>query len=339
MWLRDVWNLWRVAQLRGLVRLITHSRGLRELGGSYSVISSLIALEKCGLVDQLLSADGLDPTRHSDLDQPTLLTICEYLARRHVLATPVGGVFRPARPKAFHALRQVVYACLAYHEPVQRLDALLQGRVRYGCEVSRNEYYDALASATLTSQFSFGFAAEVLRKVRCERLLDLGCGTGAFLHYLAANRFEARLLGLDHSEETIRSAGRPGVHPPQVELFAGDILRLQASPLDLASVGVFSFMFVLHEFPDARVHEILTSIRSRCPKARILLTELLSSPGYSIKQRYTALPELEFVHKLSNQILRTAEQWLALFHEHSFEVEIAAENRLANHLCYCFQSI
>jgi SAM-dependent methyltransferase len=334
MLLGDIWNLWCIAKMGGLRRLGALSGELRRYGGAYSVISALMAFEECGLFDDLLSEDGLVIKQRPEFDHDLSVAICEYLCQRGILVATGQNVYKPSNRSALEQLRQVVYACLAYRDPVQHLSALLRREMRYGPDVSRNEGYDALASAALTSTYSFAFAASILARLEFHSLLDLGCGTGAFLNYLAGRDLQAQLFGLDHSATAIQHGKLQCANYPQIRLFAGDLFTLECIPINLSSLDMVSLMFVLHEFRDEQVHEILRSVRSRCPNARILLTELTASRGAAL--RLTAMPELEFVHKLSHQILRTADEWKALFKECGFSAKLAFENRLAHQLCICF---
>ncbi len=327
MLLGAIWNLWCIAKMGGLRRLGALSGELRHYGGASCVISALMAFEECGLFGDLLSEDGLVIKQHHEMDHDLSVAVCEYLCRRGILVATGQSVYKPANRSALEQLRQVAYACLAYRDPVQPLPALRRRQMRYGQDVSRNEGYDALASAALTSNFSFAFAASILARLEFHSLLDLGCGTGAFLNHLANRDFQAQLFGLDHSATAIQHGKLQCANYPQISLFVGDLFTLECIPIDLSSLDMVSLMFVLHEFPDEQAHEILRSIRSRCPNARILLTELTASRGAAL--RSTAMPELEFVHKLSHQVLRTAE-------ECGFSAMLAFENRLAHQLCICF---
>jgi SAM-dependent methyltransferase len=334
MLLGDIWNLWCIAKIGGLRRLGAFSAELRRYASANIVISALAAFEECGLFDDLLSEKGLVIKQRPEVDHDLSVAICEYLCQRGILVAAGQHIYKPSNRSALEQLRQAVYACLAYRDPMQQLPALLRREMRYGPDVSRNEGYDALASAALTSTFSFGFAASVLARLECHSLLDLGCGTGAFLNHLADRDFQAQLFGLDHSATAIQHGKLQSANYPQIRLFAGDLFALESIPINLSSLDMVSLMFVLHEFPDEQVHEILRSIRSRCPNARVLLTELTASRGSAL--RSTAMPELEFVHKLSHQILRTADEWKALFKQCGFSVKLASENRLAHQLCICF---
>jgi ubiquinone/menaquinone biosynthesis C-methylase UbiE len=241
--------------------------------------------------------------------------------------------YRVRDPRHFACLTEAMHACAAYHDPVDALDKLLTGESRYGVHVARSDKHDALASATLTSIFSFGFAHRLLASNPTRSVLDCGCGTGEFLSYLRHKGYAGRLYGMDLAEDAIRDGQSMGFGTQDVTLFVGDVLALEAA---LESVGspeldVLSFMFVLHEFSDEQIASVLTQIRRTCPRARVLLTELeRRSSDETRRARRTMLPELKFVHQLSKQVLRSSNEWKELFASAGYHPVAERINRLTN---------
>jgi SAM-dependent methyltransferase len=170
-------------------------------------------------------------------------------------------------------------------------------------------------------------------------LMDLGCGTGEFLFFLKKNYFPGRLYGMDISESAIAKGKESGFEREKTELFTGDIFDLynSVSKINLNSVEIFSFMFVLHEFDDGQVKTILKTIKDHYPKSKILLTELINKSSQETrKHNRTVFPELKFVHQLSKQILRTPTEWKELFSEADFRATIEVTSKLTNQVCLLF---
>ena len=338
--IRDVVEIIRISGLRGFRRLLRHSRCVKGFGAPFALMHCLIALEKAGLCTALREPHGLDIAPKKNDDGSALAATCEYLYERGVLARSGSHTYRVRDSRQFEQLTEAMHACLAYHEPVNALDKLISGELSYGEHVARDDKYDALASATLTSIFSYGFAHRVLPSSGVPSLLDCGCGTGEFLPFLRRNGFDGRLFGLDLAPAAIERGRAMGFETPDVTLFVGDVLHLGDALSDMgsAAIDVFSFMFVLHEFERGAIGTILTSIRECCPKAGVLLTELERRSSDDMKRaNRSMLPELKLVHLISRQILRLADEWRALFATHGFKAATERRNGLTNQICILFK--
>ncbi|HYX83180.1 MAG TPA: class I SAM-dependent methyltransferase, partial [Gemmatimonadales bacterium] len=163
-------------------------------------------------------------------------------------------------------------------------------------------------------------------------------GTGAFPAYLATHTDLAALIGVDVSERAIAEGRRRGYESERVRLVVGDAMALERTTTTLHTTpDVVSMMFVLHEFEDASVGRIVASIRRVFPKARILLTEMmLRETGEARARNNTALPEVRYVHQLSQQIVRSREAWASLFKQNTYDLERCDEHQLSNTQCLVF---
>ncbi len=342
--LGDVLGVLRVAGPSGLMRLRTHAGALKRYVRPYAVIDCLVALEEAGLVEPLCSSNGIDAAGQPGVDRRILETVLEYLYENDLLCR-VGGPTNPVRytvrdPRRFGATLEAMYACLAYRAPGHAIGGLLRGGLRYGRDVARSDKYDAIASATLTSKFSYGFARSLVLRSGTDSLLDIGCGTGQFLGYLAQSGFPGRLYGLDQAEEAIAVGTAEQRQNANVQLFVGDALRLKDSARrnGVQSVGVVSFMFVLHEFDDDLAKGVLAGVAEAFPGARLLLTELINRTSDELRRtrETTVFPELKLVHRLSNQVLRTRDEWVTLLAGSGYHLDTETRNDTANHVGLLF---
>lgn len=341
MRLADTLAVLRDAGIGGARRLLANSAAMKRLVRPFAVTSCLLALEKNRLHQRLLSQDGIDIETEGELDRRTLTTVLEYLFENDLL-TRSGSRYRAKSAKRYRYALEAMYAVYAYHKPAEEIDRMLRGEVQYGRDISRDDEYDAIASATLTSKFSYHYSRRVLDKAAARSLMDMGCGTGEFLAYLSASGFAGRLYGVDLAEEAIEAGKRRGFDHDNVELFTGDLLALDhsADAHGVTEVDVLSLMFVLHEFDDGDVQRILRSAAATFPRARILLTELLERDSDALRRsRGTSVfPELKFVHRLSNQVLRTAAGWDEMFDSCGYRPAIRRINGRTNHLCVLYES-
>ena len=337
--MKDIVEILRISGLNGLLKLADHSKQLRNHTRNFAAMNCLIALERCNLNSQLLTDSGLDIHAQKDLDGLTLSTICEFLYEIDILDTKSPGIYRVKNKQQFQARLQTMYACLAYLDPVQVMDRLLKKEYVYGQHVARNDHYDAVASATLTSIFSFGLSKHVLDMVEAKSLMDLGSGTGEYLAFLEKHKFPGRLYGMDNAEDAIAEGKRRGYESEQTQLLVGNIFDLsnQVRQANIPSVDIFSFMFVLHEFEDRQIRRILNSIKEDFPQSKILLTEItMQTSADTKKANRTVFPELKFVHQLSKQILRTPSEWTQIFSDSNFIVTNQTINHLTNQMCFLF---
>ena len=340
MRLTDSFAVLRDAGIGGTRRLLANSKAMKRLVRPFAVTSCLMALEKNGLNQRLLDPTGIDIDAEPTLDSHTLTTILEYLFENDLL-TREGKCYRAKNERRYSYALEAMYAVLAYHEPAEEMDRLLRGEARYGRDLVRDDEYDAIASATLTSKFSYHYSRRVLDKANAGSLMDMGCGTGEFLAYLSTAGFSGRLYGVDLAEDAVEAGRRRGFQRNNVELFTGDLLALhesaQAHGVD--EVDVLSLMFVLHEFDDATVPRILRSAADTFPRTRILLTELLERDSETLRRtRGTSVfPELKLVHRLSNQVLRTAAGWDEVFSSCGYTPAIRRVNARTNHLAVLYE--
>lgn len=335
---RDLWTMFRIAGYRNTVELWRHSKTLASSVRDHVVLDLLIALEKCGLLAELGTGHGVTPAALPGFDAAQLSATLEYLTEVEVLEQFGRGQFRVRKFREFPRLRSAVYAAMAYNEPIRRLHGLIRGDDRYGIGVSRDDRYDAMASEDLTSRFSYGFTTRTLLKTNCTSVLDLGCGTGAFPAYLARHTDLTALIGVDVSDRAIAEGRRRGHESGRVRLLVGDAMALEMTATKLQiTPEIVSMMFVLHEFDDDSVGRILGSIHHAFPQARILLTEMiLRETGEALARNNTALPELRYVHQLSQQVIRSHDRWVHMFNRSGYQLERRDEHQLSSTQCLVF---
>lgn len=335
---RDMWTMFRVAGYRNTIELWRHSRALVSAARAHAVLDLLIALDKCGLLTPLGTTHGVAPAGLAGFDAAQLRAALEYLTEVEVLEQIGDSRFRVRKLREFPRLRSIVYAAMAYNQPIRQLDRLLRGDDRYGVDVSRDDECDAMASEDLTSRFCYGFTTRMLLETNCASVLDLGCGTGAFPAYLARNTKLPELIGLDVSERAIAEGRRRGYESGPVRLLVGDATALDATAAALkANPDIVSMMFVLHEFDDKRVGYILESIHRAFPTARILLTEMiLRESAEALARNKTPLPELKYVHQLSQQVVRSGDRWVRLFERSGYRLDRRSDHQLSNTMCLLF---
>ncbi|HYS57659.1 MAG TPA: class I SAM-dependent methyltransferase [Burkholderiales bacterium] len=330
--------MFRIAGYSDTVGLWRHSKTLASSVRNHVVLDVLIALEKCGLLAELGTQQGVTPAALAGFDAVQLKAALEYLTEAEILEQLARGHFRVRKLSEFPRLRSAVYAAMAYNQPIRQLHRLIRGDDRYGVGISRDDQYDAMASEDITSRFYYGFTARTLRGTNCASVLDLGCGTGAFPAYLARHADLTEVIGVDVSDRAIAEGRRRGYESGPVRLLVGDAMALEIAAAKLKTAPeIVSMMFVLHEFDDEDVGRILGSIHRAFPGARILLTEMiLRDTEEALARNNTALPELRYVHQLSQQVIRSRDGWVHLFNRSNYRLDRRDEHQLSNTQCLVF---
>jgi ubiquinone/menaquinone biosynthesis C-methylase UbiE len=143
-------------------------------------------------------------------------------------------------------------------------------RVAARHEAVREEY---AALAPVYERRWAGFVARTaertlarLELARGERLLDVGCGTGALLREAASRRPEAALVGVDLSTPMLREAA---ARRTPATLVAADAARL---PLPDACVDAVVSASSFHYWPDP-LAGLREAARVLAPGGRIVLTD------------------------------------------------------------------
>ena len=178
----------------------------------------------------------------------------------------------------------------------------------------RDELHDAVASGLLASPVALAIAAKLLPQPVIDgfdTFVDLGCGAGDFLLYLAARAPNARLVGVDHDLRAAKA--RPGL--ARVQLIESDVRDADtiAAALHGARRVLVSGMFVFHELDDADVVELWQQILHTFPDPTILVTELVPRPAWTRHlDRHFPIAEVELVHAWTGQEVRPVHEWEAL---------------------------
>lgn len=303
-------------------------------------LDTLIALEKCGIMSIIFDKQGFSTSDITGFDNILLNKVCDYLHHIGLLQKVSDKRFCIKNQTMAKRLSKAVYASMAYNEPIRNLDKLLKKEVCYGVNIERDDHYDAIASADLTSKFFYGFADSVLRDGEPDVLIDLGCGTGNFVAFLEKNGSCSykQLVGIDLSEKAINEGKGRGLESKITTLIAADILDLKQELVQLVPVpDVISLMFILHEFDDEKALQIIYNCRCLWPDSKILLTEMMHLDDSEIrKSNGTVVPELNFVHRLSYQTIRSKTEWERFFAIAGYKLVESREHRLTYTFCLLF---
>ena len=133
------------------------------------------------------------------------------------------------------------------------------------------------------------------------RILDLGCGHGAFLYFLLHAGY-TRIVGVDTSPERIELAHRLGI--PQAEL--GGVAEFLAAREE-SSCDVVVLMDIIEHLAPQELFDLLDSVYRVLVSGGICLTHVPNAEGlYGMRVRYGDFThETAFTPKSASQVFRT----------------------------------
>jgi len=289
---------------RKLVPLLSSSRAVRALARPHLVLDALLGLARAGVIEA--TPHGLAVTSSAVDDRAA--AALRYLSQVGVLHHGRRGYriarrWQPGLAAAFYAAS--AYADVAFGYATGNAPATTE---------ERDELHDAVASGMLASPVALAAAAKLLPPPVLERFdtfVDLGCGSGEFLLWLAARAPNARLVGVDHDLRAVKS--RDGLRRAHlVEADVRDAATIAAA-VEGARRVLVSGMFVFHEIADADVVTLWQYILRSFPEPTILVTELVPRPAWTRHfDRHLPIAEVELVHALTGQEVRPIHEWEAL---------------------------
>lgn len=287
--------------------------------------------------DLLLDTD--EAAKQLDLDARLTLGLSEYLSRRGVLEQVAGSDGRPRfklSPRGRELvlgqwLGYFVHIVGGYGNVLQNSAAQLRKKIVYGPDIRRDGYNVALASELIgrnPHHASYKVAFERSANLKPEMVMDLGCGSAAFLLDLVRTSGAKRGVGVDMSAgacDLARQNVKTKGYADRVKIIESDARQLleKAPELD-GAVDLISAMFIVHEFFSMGFSAAAGELRELCralkpETGRILILDKIvdgfeggAAPGF--------FTEFKLVHDLTSQVLTTKAQWQRVLDEAGLEV-------------------
>lgn len=293
---------------------------------------------------------ALEPNAFSQergLDARLVRGLLEYLARRQFLeSAPDGGgtAFRLAEAGRQLVVEEWVpyfaYYVGGYANVLSAAGGLVTGRLRYGEDLQRDARYVAVGSELIARTRHSGAFEVVLdraRDVSAARVVDLGCGSAAFLVELVQATGAVEAIGIDESGEacdlsrrTVAKAALADV----VRIVEEDARRLLViEPAWEGTVDVMTAMFLVHEFFSGgmdRAAAVLAALgRALRPGDGRLLILDKHTDSLDAGEAPPYFTEFKLMHDLTGQVLYDLEGWHAVMERAG--LVIVSADRLAPH--------
>ena len=302
---------------------------------SFLVIPALAIFGELGIADKWANGSLVDLIEHCEnnaLVAEKLVPLAEYLtwhgfltkSNRNYSPTTLGLALIPQWPSA------MLY--YSYYPLLTELYPLSKGEKLYGVmeDVYRNMYFDSKASGQIGIRTNiFKQSVDYLLDKKINKLLDLGCGDGTFLLYVAQQIPSLTVIGLDQSrvaldlaEQKFNAIG----YSSRVSLIEANLMTPKSiiSSADLVNLDIATIFFILHELAYEGtdiVVKFLQHFGEAFPDTKLAVTEQyrLSTPDIN---SYLELGYSEFLtlHDISNQRLLYRTEWLDIFEQANYKV-------------------
>jgi len=327
--LRQIFYLIRHFGFFNLARLKRqHDESIRFIRGRVAT-GAIWALMAVGFLDEVKKKRQIllkDYAREHNLDLEVLEALVEYLDCLRVLRLENGLCRLEKMGEHFVEGARGDFDLARGYEPVLAcLEELLSRRKTYGRDLQRLGDYIAAGSGELGVQLPFPMMRLLIQKHGFRKILDLGCGDLEFL-FLLCQDSSVRCWGVDNSAEAVRYALKRLSRSPfsdrirvaEMDMFDLEHLR-QFAPSAEAITAVDVFHEYLKDGPDLVVN-YLKSLREVFQGTHLVVAEFCRQPREKLRKHPTGFLEHHLYHRLTQQVILSAEQWRSLFSNAGFSI-------------------
>jgi SAM-dependent methyltransferase len=306
-------------------------KGWEDLISPHFLTRVIQTLYHVGAIDALGQADGVNPlayaTKHG-LDEPLLTGLFDSLYARN-LVSKEGACYKLSSNGRFLVETDLVRGWFelvyGYENVLNQMEGLLRKEVVYGKDLVRDGRAVAVGSGLASRGFYFPFVMHQVRRAGYRRVLDIGCGDGAFLRYLCEEIPGLEGVGVDLSPDAV-AAGNEQLAAcgmsDRIRLYVGDALELGKLTEELRGVDAAATFFVLHELCDLkenpRAAEFLQAYKKSLPGVPFHIVETIRPTPEELHRRPGPAVEYFLFHDLSLQKPIGRDAWKKLFREAGF---------------------
>jgi SAM-dependent methyltransferase len=290
-----------------------------DLFSSYVAAAALSAFYELGLMQRIATEGeirlGQAGNGGQEIDSGVLHAICNTLSWAEVVeVSECQIVTRGPRFDDAFAARGYFYWL------VQGCGGLVSeaGHIARVCNRTGNFYRRDMGAVAIGSRLIGDTEVEplfdeILSRLRVEKLVDLGCGSGQRVIRIASQSQARQCLGIDISEEAVRLATAAVENlelTDRVSIIHADARNLEYDPV-ISDANVITCIFMGHDFwPYDQCVRTLRQLRCAFPMAdRLLMCDVVrtTSPADADTAIFTL--GFELVHALMGVYLPTLEEW------------------------------
>lgn len=300
--------------------------GLDEAFNGYVAAQIVFALDRLGLLDELLEHGRVDVTATAQRLGADRRMLGELLRAAqscgYLVLTDGAATITPAGREIAFMRGYFTWSVGGYGDLFRNAAGLVSGERRFGTDIFRDEAMVAMGSGQNDRAFMAETVDEVVAQLDFTTIADLGSGISARVCRIAAAR-GARGVGLDISDaatrlaqDTISRAGLDG----SVQAVQADVLAVikgaEKHPV-LAEIDAVMSFFLLHDlFADPGTRSrVMPGLREAFPAARtFILADTMLRPA---QPDDATLPVFsagyELAHALMGVPLHTKDTYETLF--------------------------
>jgi SAM-dependent methyltransferase len=260
--------------------------GMAVAAQGFALGAAMFTFTESKLIHDLATEDHLvaraAAERHG-YDHAQTLGLLRFLVTQGLFVEEPGEAFR-LTPKGTAAMSPPSLAAIkffigGYGHLMTQSRSMLEKKIAYGREVTRDSYYVAVGTKLNTASFMDMVPLAVLAKRGVHKLADLGCGAGQLLIEWVKGSPERTGVGVDIAPEAIgaaREAARAQGVEDRINFHVGDAFDNEALYPYLKDVDViFSFAMEHEGLRDGEkaVLSHIDAMAARFPGKRYLLGE------------------------------------------------------------------
>lgn len=329
----------RVIRLVGLPKAARmkkhHEQGLGPIRGHVAT-RCFWSLLQCGLWDEVQKTGWVDIThfaREHDIQVSALHAVCKYLDGIGWVRLD-SGILRIERTvqTLLEEPRGLYELGYAYEPIMNNLDDLLSGKKEFGKDVQRRTDWVGIGSGRLSQQLPYLVLGDLVARYGGNRVLDLGCGDGAFVIWMLQRIGGLQAVGLDLDAPTVNLARRQVTAiglADRAKLVCGDMFDLvkadgltKAMP-ELEKIDTITVCDTFHEYlweGQQPVVEFLRAIKRKYPEITIVMGDFCVQDDAWLRKHPIASLEHHLWHDLTRQRLISEKQWRDIFQQAGFHV-------------------
>lgn len=337
--MRTLRQILKVIRLVGLPKAARmkkhHEQGLGPIRGHVAT-RCFWSLLQCGLWDEVLRAGSVDIVqfaRNHNMRIDALHAVCKYLdgiGWIRLESTTLQP--EPIVQTLLDEPRGLYELGYAYEPVMNALDGLLAGRTEFGKDVQRRTDWVGIGSGRLCQQLPYPVLGDLVARHGGNRVLDIGCGDGAFLIWMLRRIGGLQALGLDLDAPTAELARRQVAQAglgERAKIICGDMFDLvkadglTKSVPELAKIDTITVCDTFHEYlweGNRTIIDLLRSIKKMYPDATIVMGDFCVQDERWLRKHPIASLEHHLWHDLTRQRLISEKQWREVFHQAGLNV-------------------
>jgi SAM-dependent methyltransferase len=298
------------------------------ISGFYTT-RTLQVLFNVGFFDEVLAQGQVEVKAFAEqkhLDEKILQSLCDSLYALRILDRRGEAYVLTGKGLSLAKVARGWFVGTdGYRDVFHSIEAMLHKEKCYGRDVDRRLLQVLRGTSEISSWIHFPLALYLLQQMKCQRVLDLGCGDGGFLQYLY-DQGGIQGYGIDIEADVIaygkEQFEKAGIGQA-VQLFTADLAHLEHVAASIPKPDAATALFVLHEVLYSDVDVVVQALREfrrLLPDVPLIVFEVDLPAVDEMRKRPGMIVQYMVQHDLTNQKLAGRMEWQELFHRTGFKI-------------------